>query len=395
MGIPSTYGIDTRCQLLDQKLKDQWGAVSFPIYQTATFAHPGLGESTGYDYTRMQNPTRQQLESVVASLENGKDAIAYSSGMAAISNVMELLQPGDHFIIDEDLYGGSIRLFDNISKKNGLEYNTVDLGRQDVTTYIKGNTRAIYLETPTNPMMNVTDIEGLAKVTSERGMLLIVDNTFLSPYFQNPLDLGADIVVHSGTKFLGGHHDTIGGFVVVKDAELIERLRFLYKTIGAGLAPFDSWLILRGIRTLSVRMQRAQENALELAEYLKSRKHVTKVIYPGLEEHPGYNIMKRQARGFGGMLTFEVDSPELARSILGNVELILFAESLGGTETLITYPITQTHADVPKALLEKNGINDRILRLSVGIESIEDLKREFDRVFSYYERSKESIKKLL
>ncbi len=206
---------------------------------------------------------------------------------------------------------------------------------------------------------------------------------------------GADIVVHSGTKFLGGHHDTIGGFVVVKDAELIERLRFLYKTIGAGLAPFDSWLILRGIRTLSVRMQRAQENALELAEYLKSRKHVTKVIYPGLEEHPGYNIMKRQARGFGAMLTFEVDSPELARSILGNVELILFAESLGGTETLITYPITQTHADVPKALLEKNGINDRILRLSVGIESIEDLKMEFDRVFSYYERSKESIKKLL
>ena len=384
---PSTYGIDTRCQLLDKELKDQWGAVSFPIYQTATFAHPGLGESTGYDYTRMQNPTRQQLESVVASLENGKDAIAYSSGMAAISNVMEMLQPGDHFIIDEDLYGGSIRLFDNISKKNGLEYTTVDLSRQDVTPYIKGNTRAIYLETPTNPMMNVTDIEGLAKVTSERGILLIVDNTFLSPYFQNPLDLGADIVVHSGTKFLGGHHDTIGGFVVVKDAELIERLRFLYKTIGAGLAPFDSWLILRGIRTLSVRMQRAQENAMELAEYLKAGKHVTKVIYPGLEEHPGYNIMKRQARGFGAMLTFEVDSPELARSILGNVELILFAESLGGTETLITYPITQTHADVPKALLEKNGINDRILRLSVGIESIEDLKKEFDRVFSRYEQS--------
>ena len=386
----TAYDIDTKCQLMDKSIRDQWGAVSFPIYQTATFAHPDLGVSTGYDYTRMQNPTRQQLESVVAYLENGKDAIAYSSGMAAICNVMELLQPGDHFIIDEDLYGGSIRLFDKISRKNGLEYTCVDLSRQDVTPYIKDNTRAIYLETPTNPMMNVTDIEELAKITSERGILLIVDNTFLSPYFQNPLDLGADIVVHSGTKFLGGHHDTIGDFLVAKDDKVIERLGFVYKTIGAGLAPFDSWLILRGIRTLSVRMQRAQENALELARYLKTKEHVIKVIYPGLEEHPGYSIMKRQARGFGAMLTFEVDSPELARSILRNVELIFFAESLGGTETLITYPITQTHADVPKELLEKNGINDRILRLSVGIESIEDLKKEFDRVFNCCEQSKES-----
>ena len=376
------YGIDTKCQLLDRNLLDQWGAVSFPIYQTATFAHPGLGESTGYDYTRMQNPTRQQLESVVASLENGRDAIAYSSGMAAISNVMELLQPGDHFIIDEDLYGGSIRLFDKISSKNGLEYTTVDLSREDVAPYIKDNTRAVYLETPTNPMMNVTDIEKLATFTHEHGLLLIVDNTFLSPYFQNPLDLGADIVIHSGTKFLGGHHDTIGGFVVVRDEELTQKLRFLYKTLGAGLAPFDSWLILRGIRTLSVRMQRAQENAYRLAKFLKTKEHVTRVIYPGLPEHPGYEIMKKQARGFGAMLTFEVDSSELAKAILGNVKLIYFAESLGGTETLITYPITQTHADVPQDLLKKNGINDRVLRLSVGIEAVEDLERELDRVLS-------------
>lgn len=374
--------IETKCQQLDRNLMDKWGAISYPIYQTATFAHDGFGQSTGYDYTRMQNPTRQQLESIVAYLENGKDALAFSSGMAAIATVMELFKPGDHFIIDEDLYGGSIRLFNEISKKNGLTYTAISLSTEDITPYITEKTKAVYLETPTNPMMNVTDIRKLSKITKEHGLLLIVDNTFLSPYFQNPLNLGADIVVHSGTKFLGGHHDTIGGFVVVKDEELDERLRFIYKTIGAGLSPFDSWLILRGIRTLAVRLDRAQQNALELAQFLKEQDHVTRVIYPGLPEHPGYEIMKKQARGFGAMLTFEVDSAEFAKKILNNVQLIYFAESLGGTETLITYPITQTHADVPKELLEKNGINDRVLRLSVGIEGIRDLKAELTRVFS-------------
>ncbi len=375
------YSLDTKCQLFDKNLADQWGALSFPIYQSATFAHRGLGDSTGFDYTRMQNPTRQQLESIVADLENGIDALAYSSGMAAIANVMELFSPGDHIIIDEDLYGGSIRLFNEISRKNGLTFTAVNLSSEEVETYIQENTRAVYLETPTNPMMNVTDLRKLSEATSERGLLLIVDNTFLSPYFQNPLDLGADIAIHSGTKFLGGHHDTIGGFAVVKDRELDERLRLIYKTIGAGLSPFDSWLILRGIRTLAVRMERAQENAGKLAEYLKSKEHVVRVIYPGLSEHPGHEIMKRQARGFGAMLTFEVDNPELAKFILENTELIYFAESLGGTETLITYPITQTHAEVPKDLLEKNGITDRVLRLSVGIEGIDDLINEFERIF--------------
>lgn len=373
--------IETKCQQLDRSLMDKWGAISFPIYQTATFAHEGLGQSTGYDYTRMQNPTRKQLESIVAYLENGIDAIAFSSGMAAVATIMELFKTGDHFIIDEDLYGGSIRLFNEISTKNGLTYTAINLSKEDITPYIKENTKAVYLETPTNPMMNVTDIKKLSKITAEKKLLLIVDNTFLSPYFQNPLDLGADIVIHSGTKFLGGHHDTIGGFVVVKDEKLDERLRFIYKTTGAGLSPFDSWLILRGIRTLAVRLDRAQQNALELAKFLKLKKRVTKVIYPGLPDHPGYEIMKEQARGFGAMLTFEVDSAETAKYILDNVQLIYFAESLGGTETLITYPITQTHADVPKDLLEKNGINDRVLRLSVGIEGIADLKAEFNRIF--------------
>ncbi|MBP3278066.1 MAG: aminotransferase class V-fold PLP-dependent enzyme, partial [Butyrivibrio sp.] len=231
------YSIDTKCQILNRDLSDKWGAISFPIYQSATFAHNGLGGSTGYDYTRMQNPTRQQLESVVAKLENGIDALAYSSGMAAVANVMELFKPGDHIIIDEDLYGGSIRLFYEINKKNGLEFTAINLSSEDVLEHIRSNTKAVYLETPTNPMMNVTDIEKLAAVAHGKWLLVIVDNTFLSPYFQNPLDLGADIVIHSGTKFLGGHHDTIGGFVVVKDEKIDERLRLIYKTIGAGLAP--------------------------------------------------------------------------------------------------------------------------------------------------------------
>ncbi|WP_408071950.1 trans-sulfuration enzyme family protein [Butyrivibrio sp. JL13D10] len=381
--------IDTKCQQLDRSLMDQWGAISFPIYQTATFAHPGLGESTGYDYTRMQNPTRKQLESIVAYLENGKDAMAFASGMAAIAAVMELFKPGDHFIIDSDLYGGSIRLFNEISIKNGLTYSAANLSSDDFTPLINEKTKAIYLETPTNPMMNVTDLEKVSKIAKEHNLLLIVDNTFLSPYFQNPLDFGADIVVHSGTKFLGGHHDTIGGFLVVKDEELDEKLRFIYKTTGAGLSPFDSWLILRGIRTLAVRLERAQQNALALAKYLQTNEHVTKVIYPGLKEHPGYEIMKKQARGFGAMVTFEVDSVEFAHAILNNVQLIYFAESLGGTETLITYPVTQTHADVPKDVLEKNGINDRVLRLSVGIEGITDLICEFNRVFAIAEKKDE------
>lgn len=382
--------IDTKCQQLDRSLMDQYGAISFPIYQTATFAHPGLGESTGYDYSRVQNPTRKQLESIVGYLENGRDALAFSSGMAAIATLMELLKPGDHFIIDSDLYGGSVRLFNEISVKNGLTYTSANLSVDDIRPLLRENTRMVYLETPTNPMMNVTDIQELSGITRERGILLVVDNTFLSPYFQNPLDLGADVVIHSGTKFLGGHHDTIGGFIVVKDEEIDERLRFIYKTTGAILSPFDSWLILRGIRTLAVRLERAQENALKLARFLKFNKHVTRVIYPGLEDHPGYEIMKKQARGFGAMLTFEVDSEEFARSILRNVQLIYFAESLGGTETLITYPVTQTHADVPKEVLEKNGINERTLRLSVGIEGINDLLCEFARVFAIAEKEADS-----
>lgn len=377
------YHIETRCLHLAKKegTCDKSGAVSFPIYQTATFAHPGLGQSTGYDYSRLQNPTREQVEKIVADLEGGVDAVAFSSGMAAISAVMETFHPGDHLIVDEDLYGGSVRLFLNISQKNGIEISRLNLSRESIETHITEHTKAIFLETPTNPMMNVIDIRKISEVAKKNNLLLIVDNTFLSPYFQNPLKLGADIVVHSGTKYLGGHNDTIAGFVVSGNDEIATKIRYMIKTTGAGLAPFDSWLILRGIKTLSVRMERAQDNAIKLAHWLKERTEVTRVIYPGLSEHPGYEIMKRQARGFGAMLTFEVESKEAVERILQKVELIQFAESLGGVETLITYPITQTHADVPAEALAKNGITDRILRLSVGIEGIEDLIHDLEQAF--------------
>lgn len=380
------YDLATKCLHLigDESGEHTFGAISFPIYQTATFAHKGVGESSGYDYTRLQNPTREQLEKTVAALEKGTDAVAFSSGMAAIAAVMELFHPGDHLIIDEDLYGGSIRLFQKISEKNGLTFTSVNLSREDAALYIKEETKAVFIETPTNPMMNVTDIKKLGEVTKAHKLLLIVDNTFLSPYFQNPLALGADVVIHSGTKFLNGHHDTIAGFAITKDAALAEEIRFVLKTTGACLSPFDSWLVLRGIKTLALRMEKAQENAFCLAGWLGQQKQVTRVVYPGLPEHPGYEIMKKQCRGFGAMITFEVSDAEFAGFILKNLRLIRFAESLGGAETLITYPITQTHAEVPADVLARNGITDRILRLSVGIEAAEDLKKDLERVFALY-----------
>ncbi|WP_406539625.1 trans-sulfuration enzyme family protein [Fibrobacter sp.] len=369
--------IETNCIHLEEDevdaCKTHFGSVSFPIYQTATFAHPAVGKSTGYDYSRLQNPTREQLEKVVANLEHGIGALALSSGMAAISLLFEIFKPGDHIIADSDLYGGSIRLFDNISRKNGLKITSLDFTRDNVEDYIDKNTRAIYLETPTNPMMNVHDIRAFAEIAKRHGILLIVDNTFLSPYFQNPLDLGADIVVHSGTKYLGGHNDTIAGFLVTNREDILEQFRFIIKTTGAGLAPFDSWLVLRGIKTLALRMERAQENAIAIAKFLASDPNVTEVIYPGLPQHPGHETIKRQARGFGAMLTFKVSSKDIALSILEKVRLIQFAESLGGVETLITYPVTQTHADVPPEVLAKNGITDATLRLSVGVEKVDDL----------------------
>ena len=376
-------GIETKCLHLEEVegVSQNYGAISYPIFQTATYAHPGVGKSTGYDYSRLQNPTREHLEKVVASLENGTDALALTTGMAAISLMMELFRPGDHLIVDADLYGGSIRLFNNVSKKNGITFSSIDCYKEDVESYIKENTKAFYIETPTNPMMNVTDIEKLGRLAKKYQLLLIVDNTFLSPYFQNPLDLGADIVVHSGTKYLGGHNDTLAGVLVTNREDIGEKFRFLIKTTGAGLAPFDSWLILRGIKTLGIRMEKSQQNAITIANWLKEQKAVSKVIYPGLPTHPGHEIMKKQARGFGAMITFQLESKEFALAVLEKVRMIKFAESLGGVETLITYPTTQTHADVPKEVRERNGITESTLRLSVGIEDVKDLLDELEAVF--------------
>lgn len=364
--------------------KDSTGAISFPIYQTATFAHPAVGQSTGFDYSRLQNPTRQQVEKVVASLEGGVDALAFASGMAAITALMEIFRPGDHLITDSDLYGGSIRLFDHVSEKNGITFSHIDCTSEDVENYIRPNTRAIFIETPTNPMMNVIDIRKMSGIAKKHDLLLVVDNTFMSPYFQRPFELGADIIIHSGTKFLGGHNDTLAGFLVVNSRELADKLRFLIKTVGSGLAPFDSWLILRGIKTLPLRMEKAQANAKAIVSYLLSQPRVKKVYYPGIQGTAGYEILRTQASGFGSMLTFEVESRELALHILRSTRLIPFAESLGGTETLLTYPLTQTHADVPEEIRLKNGITDRVLRLSAGIEDAKDLTDDLEQAFASF-----------
>ncbi len=378
------YAIETRCQhLIEELRKDRaFGALSYPIYQTSTFVHKEVGVSTGFDYSRLQNPTREQLERTVASLEKGKRALAFSSGMAAITAAMELFVPGDHILIEKDLYGGSVRLFQNINQKNGLEFTSVDFSVEDPTPYIKENTKAIFVETPSNPMMHVIDLEKLGTLTKERKLLLIVDNTFLSPYLMNPIDFGADIVVHSGTKYLGGHNDLLAGFLVTAREDLAEKLEFILKTTGGNLAPFDSWLTLRGIKTLSVRMKQSEENAHKIAEFLLDQPGITKVLYPGLKDHPGHEIIKRQSRGFGAVLTFEVDTVERAHYILNNLKIIQFAESLGGTESLITYPRTQTHADLSEEERLSVGITDRVLRLSVGIENVEDLILDLKNVLT-------------
>ena len=353
---------------------DCTGSLSVPIYQTATFAHPGVDCSTGYGYSRVQNPTREHLEKVVARLERGHDAMAFSSGMAAIAALMELFKIGDHLIVSDDLYGGSARLFADISEKNGLRFDHVCTADPAVVeAHIRPETRAVFVETPTNPMMEVTDLAAVAAVAKAHGLLLIVDNTFLTPYFQKPIPLGADIVVHSGTKYLAGHNDTLAGFLVTARPELTEKLRRIYITTGACLAPFDSWLLLRGIKTLPVRMDRQQQTALRLAVWLREQPQVSRVYYVGLPDHPGYAVSLKQATGFGAMISFSVDSAKRAAGLLEKVRLIRFAESLGGPESLMTYPCKQTHADVPAAERERLGVTDRLLRLSVGLEAVEDL----------------------
>ncbi|MBL4930538.1 trans-sulfuration enzyme family protein [Clostridium paridis] len=355
------------------------GSISFPIYQTATFKHGGLNESTGYDYSRLQNPTREEVESTVAKLEGAKWGIGFSTGVAAITAIINLFKAGDHIIVSDDLYGGTFRLFRDIYEPFGIQHTFVDTtDLKDVINNIKENTKAIFIETPSNPMMKVADIKAIVEIAKEKGLKVIVDNTFLTPYFQKPLSLGADIVVHSGTKFLGGHNDTLAGFIATNDEEIDEKLRFYHKSTGATLSPFDSWLLLRGIKTLHIRMEKSQENAIKIAEFLKKHPKIEEVFYVGLPESKGYEISKKQATGFGAMISFKVKNVEDVAKVLKKVKVITFAESLGGVESLITYPQTQTHAEVPDEIKEKLGVTKTLLRLSVGIENVNDLIEDLE-----------------
>ena len=359
------------------------GAISYPIYQAATFKHNGLNNSTGYDYARAQNPTREEVEKTIAILEGGKASIGFSSGVAAITACIHLFKSGDHIILSDDLYGGTYRLFDDIFMDFGLEATFVDTtDTKMVLNSVKENTKGIFIETPSNPMMKVTDIRAVAEITKKNKLLLIVDNTFLTPYYQKPLELGADLVVHSGTKFLGGHHDLLAGFIVGNDDEILQKLRRIHMSTGATLSPFDSWLLLRGIKTLHIRLERAQENTIKIANFLENNSNVEKVYYVGLENFEGYELNKKQATGCGATLSFRVKDKALVPKILESVKVIRFAESLGGVETLITYPFTQTHSEIPDEIKKRLGVDEYLLRLSVGIENIDDLISDLESALS-------------
>ncbi len=370
------YSFETNCVHggMDHAYEDPTRPVSFPIYQTATFGHYGVGRSSGFDYTREKNPTRQRVEETVSTLEGAADTVAFASGMAAVSACFELFAPGDHIICSEDLYGGTTRLLNTVGKKNGLTAAFIDTSSMEAIKAALGpDTKALYIETPSNPMMNVTDLRACAELARANGLILIVDNTFLTPKLQRPLALGAHIVLHSGSKFLSGHNDTIAGFLSASTQELADRVRLIAKTTGGALSPFDSWLVLRGIKTLSIRMERQEASARTLAAWLAEQPQVEQVHYVGLPSHPGYAVNAAQASGAGSMISFRVTSEAVARRILEKVRLITFAESLGGTESLITYPLLQTHPDVPPALRARLGITETLLRFSVGLEDPEDL----------------------
>lgn len=379
------YQFETRCIHGDGGFVEEhpYGAVSVPIFQTATFAHPGIGKSTGYDYSRESNPTRYELESVMSSLEGADDSIACSTGMAAIGICLELFGEGDHILCMEDLYGGTVRMFESIGEKRGLKFSYVDTSDIDlVRKNIRKETKALYIETPSNPTMQITDLAKMKSLADKYNLLVIVDNTFLSPYFQKPIRFGADLVIHSGTKFLGGHNDTLAGFLSTSRDDLAAKIRYLYKTVGSCLAPFDSYLLIRGIKTLPIRMERQQENALAIAKWLQTQKKIKQVYYIGLEDHPGYEINKKQTTGFGSMISIRTDSEATARRVLERIRLITYAESLGGVESLMTYPMLQTHGDVPVETRERLGITEDFLRFSVGIENVDDLIADLDQALN-------------
>jgi len=358
------------------------GAIMTPIYQTSTYVQEAPGKNKGYEYARSQNPTRKALEDAFAIIENGKYGLAFSSGVAATDAVIKLLAPGDEVICANDMYGGTYRLFTKVFEKFGIVFKYVDTTNVvNIESAITTNTKLVWIETPTNPLMNITDIEAVAKITKSKKLLLAVDNTFASPYLQNPLDLGADIIMHSATKYLGGHSDVIQGALMMNDTELRDKLYFIQKSCGAVPGPMDCFLVLRGIKTLGVRMKAHCENGKKIAEWLKSNPKVAKVYWPGFEDHPGYAVAKKQMRDFGGMISFELknDSVDEANRVLSSTHLFSLAESLGGVESLINHPASMTHASIPREERIKNGLSDALIRLSVGIEDAEDLIEDLNK----------------
>jgi cystathionine gamma-lyase len=361
------------------------GAIMTPIYQTSTYVQEAPAKHKGYAYARGANPTRNSLQKSLAALENGKFAICFSSGMGATDAVIKLLSPGDEVVTSNDLYGGSYRMFKKVFEKFGIKFHFIDLTKaSNVESVINDKTKLFWLETPTNPLMNIVDIKACVDIAKKRNIIVAVDNTFASPYLQNPLDLGADIVMHSVTKYLGGHSDVIMGALVINDEKLYQELAFIQNSCGAVPGPQDSFLVLRGIKTLHLRMERHCLNGRKIAEYLKKHQKIGKVYWPGFPDHPNHEIAKKQMRDFGGMLSFTLkdDSIEKASKLMVSVELFSLAESLGGVESLINHPASMTHASIPKEERIKNGLVDSLIRLSIGVEDVEDLIADLDQALT-------------
>lgn len=373
-------GFSTDCIHAGQSPDEKTGAVITPIFQTSTYKQDGIGKHRGYEYARTANPTREALERNVAALEKGKHGIAYSSGMAAIDTILRLFVPGDHVVVTHNVYGGTYRLFEMVLKQYGLNFTFIDTSDLAIVERsFTDRTRLVFLESPTNPVLRVTDIRAVVGLAHARGARVCVDNTFMSPYLQNPLELGADLVAHSTTKYLNGHSDMVGGVVVLNDDATAQKLRFLQNAVGAVPGPMDCWLALRGTKTLAVRMKQHEENARALASFLAGHPRLQKVNYPGLPDHPHHELAKRQARGFGAIISFDLGSRERADQVLRAVKLFTLAESLGGVESLISHPATMTHGSVPDADKAKLGVTPGLVRLSVGIEDVEDLQADLDQ----------------
>lgn len=374
-------GFDTRAIHAGQAPDPTTGAIMTPIFQTSTYVQSSPGVHTGYEYSRTQNPTRHALEDCLASLEGGEHGVAFASGCAATSTIMHLLQAGDHVVCGDDVYGGTYRVFTRVFAEMGLDYTFVDTTDLEAfAAAFRPETKLVWIESPTNPMLKITDIAAACEIAHEQGARVVVDNTFMSPFFQTPLALGADMVVHSTTKFINGHSDVVGGVVITDDDETAQRLHFLQNSIGAVPGPMDCWLTLRGVKTLGVRMRQHASNAQQIAAFLDNHPAVERVVYPGLESHPQYEIAQRQMSGPGGMITFFVEGGlEASRKLLEAVEVFALAESLGGVESLIEHPAIMTHASVPPEIRAELGISDNLVRLSVGIEDVEDLLADLER----------------